>query len=152
MFSANLEKLVLDVMALNFGVTREPGETDAHLRDRITDAIAASYMLDTAVQADLDAIAMGVMSPEEVARSRFGALPLVEVKALEFVQYPPMPGPAVIEFRPGREFPPRPLDEYVSYPRSAPVDLARFPHACPRCGKPAYVGLAAVECSDGGCR
>lgn len=32
-----------------------------------------------------------------------------------------------------------------------PVDRARFPHACPRCGRPAYRGLNLVECSAG-CR
>jgi len=32
------------------------------------------------------------------------------------------------------------------------VDPARFPHRCPRCGAPAYIGLMNVECSDGGCR
>lgn len=26
-----------------------------------------------------------------------------------------------------------------------------YPHACPRCGKPAYIGFAKVDCS-GGCR
>lgn len=30
------------------------------------------------------------------------------------------------------------------------IDQARYPHACPRCGKPAYIGLGNVECS-GGC-
>ena len=32
------------------------------------------------------------------------------------------------------------------------MDMSRFPHACPRCGAPAYIGgLNNVECSDG-CR
>jgi hypothetical protein len=31
------------------------------------------------------------------------------------------------------------------------VDRSRFPHSCPRCGSPAYVGLASAECSRAGC-
>jgi hypothetical protein len=30
-----------------------------------------------------------------------------------------------------------------------PVDRERFPHDCPRCGGPAYVGLNDVDCSKG---
>lgn len=29
--------------------------------------------------------------------------------------------------------------------------VTRFPHSCPRCGSPAYVGFSSVECSRGGC-
>lgn len=29
------------------------------------------------------------------------------------------------------------------------VDLTRFPHCCPRCSKPAYIGFSVVECSAG---
>jgi hypothetical protein len=32
------------------------------------------------------------------------------------------------------------------------VDRARFPHACPRCKAPAYVGMLQVDCSRSGCR
>lgn len=31
------------------------------------------------------------------------------------------------------------------------VDMQRWPHKCPRCSGPAYVGFAKVECA-GGCR
>lgn len=35
--------------------------------------------------------------------------------------------------------------------RAPVVDRSRFPHACPRCGQPAYVGAtpAALDCSAG---
>jgi len=31
------------------------------------------------------------------------------------------------------------------------VDRSRFPHDCPRCGSPAYVGFTAVDCTKEGC-
>jgi hypothetical protein len=37
-------------------------------------------------------------------------------------------------------------DEYVLPKRS---DRGRFPHSCPRCGGPAYVGLNDVDCAEG---
>lgn len=33
----------------------------------------------------------------------------------------------------------------------APVDLSRFPHKCPACGAPAYIGLKDVDCSSATC-
>lgn len=38
-------------------------------------------------------------------------------------------------------------DEYLLPKR--PPDRSRFPHDCPRCGRPAYVGLSDVDCSAG---
>lgn len=32
------------------------------------------------------------------------------------------------------------------------IDYSRFPHSCPRCKAPAYIGLASVECSQERCR
>jgi hypothetical protein len=32
------------------------------------------------------------------------------------------------------------------------VDAKRFPHRCPRCTAPAYVGMVQVDCSRVGCR
>lgn len=37
------------------------------------------------------------------------------------------------------------------YPASNGVDRSRFPHGCPRCGGPAYIGLNDVDCAAG-CR
>ena len=31
-------------------------------------------------------------------------------------------------------------------------EISRFPHSCPSCGLPAYVGLNSVECTGVGCR
>jgi len=31
------------------------------------------------------------------------------------------------------------------------VDPSRFPHTCPACEAPAYIGLRTVECSEAGC-
>lgn len=38
----------------------------------------------------------------------------------------------------------------TAVPRSNPA-ASRFPHVCPRCAAPAYVGFSSVECSQG-CR
>lgn len=38
---------------------------------------------------------------------------------------------------------------YINEP-AATVSTKSYPHVCPRCGKPAYVGFAKVDCS-GGC-
>jgi hypothetical protein len=47
-------------------------------------------------------------------------------------------------------------EDFYAVDRSAgrpsdPIDLAQFPHQCPRCSSPAYVGLTSVECSRAGC-
>lgn len=42
-----------------------------------------------------------------------------------------------------------PVDAILLNPGRAPIDTTRFPHKCPRCGAPAYVGLSSVECSAG---
>jgi hypothetical protein len=31
------------------------------------------------------------------------------------------------------------------------TDQSKFPHRCPSCGSPAYIGLLSVECSNGSC-
>lgn len=31
------------------------------------------------------------------------------------------------------------------------IDHEKFPHECPKCKSPAYIGLSTVECSNGGC-
>jgi len=41
--------------------------------------------------------------------------------------------------------------EFVEWgPVPEKIDLSRFPHKCPRCSKPAYVGavMAAVDCTN----
>lgn len=48
------------------------------------------------------------------------------------------------------------LEDIVAVPRlwvtpEPTVDMSRFPHRCPRCSKPAYIGATLVECSDGSC-
>jgi hypothetical protein len=32
------------------------------------------------------------------------------------------------------------------------IDLSRFPHKCPLCNNPAYLGANVVECSNTSCR
>jgi hypothetical protein len=39
----------------------------------------------------------------------------------------------------------------VSTP-SVQIDYSRFPHLCPRCKAPAFIGFMNVECSQEGCR
>lgn len=38
----------------------------------------------------------------------------------------------------------------VVAPAAGP-DLSRFPHKCPKCGSPAYVGFSSTECSREDC-
>ena len=46
-------------------------------------------------------------------------------------------------------------DMYYCYPCSQgtqPIDkntFARYPHKCPRCGGPAYIGLKKIDCMEG---
>ena len=37
-------------------------------------------------------------------------------------------------------------------PETQAVDISRFPHSCPICSSPAYIGLSLVECSKEGCK
>jgi hypothetical protein len=37
---------------------------------------------------------------------------------------------------------------FTKYPAQLP-DNERFPHRCPKCDKPAYIGMNNVECSAG---
>lgn len=46
---------------------------------------------------------------------------------------------------PGKRF------DVLRGPRPPAKDPTRFPHACPRCAAPAYVGFLRVECSVAGC-
>lgn len=44
---------------------------------------------------------------------------------------------------------------FVSFDPAAVLpgpDLSRYPHNCPRCKSPAYVGLEAVDCSRNECK
>lgn len=36
-----------------------------------------------------------------------------------------------------------------TFSKSPEPDRSKFPHQCPRCGKPAYIGFASTECSAG---
>jgi len=40
--------------------------------------------------------------------------------------------------------------EMLSTPSStAPVSLANYPHKCPKCNGPAYIGFNSIDCSKG---
>lgn len=43
------------------------------------------------------------------------------------------------------------MSEWIALWNSESVDPTRFPHWCPRCGRPAYIGMNQIECS-GSCR
>jgi len=44
---------------------------------------------------------------------------------------------------------PRTMQEWLDAWGSPQLDLSRFPHTCPRCGDPAYIGFTTIECSKG---
>ncbi len=53
-----------------------------------------------------------------------------------------------IEFPQIKNIDPTPIQDHWK----SEIDLARFPHRCPRCQNPAYIGFSTVECSAEGCR
>ena len=46
---------------------------------------------------------------------------------------------------------PKTMSEWLNRWGSTSIDLSRFPHPCPRCGKAAYVGFNSIDCYPEGC-
>ncbi len=61
-------------------------------------------------------------------------------------------GPAVV-FDPGHEALKKKIEETLhAIAEGVGTSESRFPHTCPKCGSPAYVGFSRTECSNGGCK
>jgi hypothetical protein len=87
--------------------------------------------------------------------------PMPWVDWLARVTHPLVPsGAAPMDVNPSRlrisvlptfQWPTPPTHTREFMPSGPPLVAGRFPHACPRCGGPAYVGFSTVECSSPGC-